>query len=550
MVRTKNKNNEAPTADFDVHKQKKAVSKYVSTSQASAYTALGIVVGVAAVLLALHGPTQLQDRVLQEIFDSSDGTDAVRNTVVPSEVHEGAQHAQDVVQKPEAAVKVTENVSSDEVWKNLINWLTSNGGEFPNIEIVSYPGMDDRGMQAKVDINEGEMVIKIPHDCIIFTETVQHSEIGQRMMKFPEFADEIQEQTLMGLFLLEERSKGKDSFWRPYIQSLPTDFDNVPVNFNKEELALMEGSYALKMYESEAADVDDSYALLCKYASDLCDKYSRSDFVWGRLAVMTRVFSVVVNDQETSALQPLADMINHSNEPDTTWDYVDDLRSGTMRTEKSVKKGSPFSISYGDKGNLRLLAYYGFALEDNVYDEAVVYIGLNDNDPLTKEKLERAHNPDASRYRLLYKLNADPSNEGFEDAMRFARLVVAKEADLEHLPVGGDHGPFSTQNERDALLLLQAVAEEELSEMPKSADEDRELLKNSQLSNNHRNIILTRLGEKNVLTKLITFADEIITLLDVTSFNEFRKLRLQKKYAPYRDYLRQIAEILRQQQTN
>jgi hypothetical protein len=54
---------------------------------------------------------------------------------------------------------------------------------------------------------------------------------------------EIDMSTIAILFLVEQRLKGRDSFWFPYIQLLPTETEmSTPLWFNDEELAYLKGT--------------------------------------------------------------------------------------------------------------------------------------------------------------------------------------------------------------------------------------------------------------------------------------------------------------------
>lgn len=63
----------------------------------------------------------------------------------------------------------------------------------------------------------GDLLISIPRPLLITVETVLSSEIGEQVkcknVKFTR-------QLLLSLFLLQEKNKGSNSFWHPYISVL------------------------------------------------------------------------------------------------------------------------------------------------------------------------------------------------------------------------------------------------------------------------------------------------------------------------------------------
>ena len=70
------------------------------------------------------------------------------------------------------------------------------------------------------------------------------------------------DQLFIAFVLLEERSLGTESWFYNYIQTLPKSFFNIPVNFNEEEVKMMEGSYTHSMYESDVAELHQDYNVI------------------------------------------------------------------------------------------------------------------------------------------------------------------------------------------------------------------------------------------------------------------------------------------------
>ena len=51
-------------------------------------------------------------------------------------------------------------------------------------------------------------------------------------------------------------------------------------------------------------------------------KFSHRDFVWARLAVITRIFGLEINGVQTDGLVPMADMLNHKRPRGMRYDCV------------------------------------------------------------------------------------------------------------------------------------------------------------------------------------------------------------------------------------
>jgi hypothetical protein len=48
--------------------------------------------------------------------------------------------------------------------------------------------------------------------------------------------------TYLACFLVQERRKGAESYWYPYISTLPQQFKNVPIFFDDDEMKWLRGS--------------------------------------------------------------------------------------------------------------------------------------------------------------------------------------------------------------------------------------------------------------------------------------------------------------------
>jgi len=100
-------------------------------------------------------------------------------------------------------------------------------------------------------------------------------------------------------------------------------------------------------------------------------------------------------------LIPLMDMIDHKNAHPVQWESVynpsTQRRSIRFRSCVNIKEGEELYNNYGPKGNLELLATYGFAISNNVLD-SVEGIVLGISIP------NSSHEPEMSRYQAQVDL--------------------------------------------------------------------------------------------------------------------------------------------------
>ena len=73
------------------------------------------------------------------------------------------------------------------------------------------------------------MVLYIPKTHLITLEMARQTPVGKKMM-----AVSLQllspKHSYLSTFLLDER-RNEDSWWKPYLNMLPSDFDNMPIFF-------------------------------------------------------------------------------------------------------------------------------------------------------------------------------------------------------------------------------------------------------------------------------------------------------------------------------
>lgn len=128
---------------------------------------------------------------------------------------------------------------SEEAVREFLDWLSLHGAKFPKID---WPRNDTasgiRGAIALDNIASGEYMVEIP-GCLMISppQIFAIPDLG------PIFASNqhlLQGDLLLSLFLMHEISKGKDSFWYPYLKILP--FVNCLTEWSDEELRQLQVS--------------------------------------------------------------------------------------------------------------------------------------------------------------------------------------------------------------------------------------------------------------------------------------------------------------------
>lgn len=223
----------------------------------------------------------------------------------------------------------------------LENWLKLNGCSFPLLRLSKY-SHEARGVHAAEDIPPDQRVLHVPLKLLITSETASLSPLARKIARLGvSFSSR---HSTLALYLLEEREKGVESFWHPYLTSLPQEYDFMPAFYTEEELGWLQGSLALKKIAEQLKGFIEEYTLATRTAPEL-SRFSLQDFMWGRFgesfsafvhlslpidlhdcnvlacgsvcdvspieAVITRIFGMTIQGRDTQGLVPYADMLNH-----------------------------------------------------------------------------------------------------------------------------------------------------------------------------------------------------------------------------------------------
>ena len=215
-----------------------------------------------------------------------------------------------------------------------------------------------------------------------------------------------------------------------------------------------------------------------------------------------RVFGLVINGVKTEGLVPFADFLNHKRPRETKWTFDEYHDAFTIVSTGCIKMGDTVSDSYGRKCNSRFFVNYGFSLENNEDNEAVISITMPpDTLFLQAKKRLLGFSRDTDVHRS-FQVGADSRHAKFLEAISFCRLAAADESDLKELrhpgtPLDGI-GPISLRNEIAALEMIREASQNTLSGFLHSIERDNEILQDESISFNTRNSILMIRGEKQV----------------------------------------------------
>lgn len=368
---------------------------------------------------------------------------------------------------------------------------------------------------------ETDPIVSIPRNLMMTTVTAQDSVLG------PAIAEDKILQAMpsisLALHLLCEQ-RTPDSFWKPYIDILPADY-NTPLYFTPEEMKSLKGSPAYRDSVNHYRNIARQYAYLFRFlhnssvAAKLPIKggFNYDDYRWAVSTVMTRQNQIPTPDgnRASFALIPLWDMCNHCNGTITT-DYSMEQDCCDCFALREFKKDEQVFIFYGARSNAELLVHNGFVFPENELDRTAIKLGISKSDPLFSEKsqLLSKMSLEASRNYYLHKgrIPLDPQ------ILAFLRVFCMTKEDFEKVTtdnpdadtlmnwLGDLDRPVSSQNEDKIWSFLETRTSLLLKAYETSAEEDETMLKSNSMSEPQRMIINLRLCEKNMLKSATEYA--------------------------------------------
>ena len=317
--------------------------------------------------------------------------------------------------------------------QQLLSWATNNGAEI-NFEF--------RGRACYYGENSKSQIAFIPNDLLLSTSVAMGSRVGKSLVahlqaneyqflgsKFPHAMELI---VLTVFLVIEKRNSG---FWKPYIESLPSEFD-LPLMWSPKEIKYLLYGTSMESITNEKlqwiAQVVEALNKVEGY------EISLYEFKWAYSAISSRAFpraklkeasSSVTNNEWISiseiCLYPVLDMLDHN--PTAKIEWIMDSDGIKFVTNDPIAKGEIAYNNYGPKGNENLLSNYGFVLNDNQYDYVKIRLNVKEGDPLYETKQQLISVYSIGLDYLLFLDDLDMNSKLIEAAC----VLVAENYELE-----------------------------------------------------------------------------------------------------------------------
>lgn len=231
---------------------------------------------------------------------------------------------------------------------------------------------------------------------------------------FPPRFMEIQPHVIGHFFLMKQFLLGKESFWYPYISTLPQPDSisswNLPPFWPDEDFGFLEGTNAAvaaqEIQANTKRDFKEARKILKEEGFENWQDYTRHLFNWAFSMFASRSFrpSLVtpasfqerelpenVKIDDFSMLLPVYDIINHDIKANVQWtaDQQDDAPEACrFVTFDSYQAGEQVFNTYGKKTNSELFLSYGFMLpETKGFHNDYVHLRKKESTTATNEDM-------------------------------------------------------------------------------------------------------------------------------------------------------------------
>lgn len=429
--------------------------------------------------------------------------------------------ADDVKRAQDLGHLSNEPIPDQDKYDVLLKWLSDGDAKFPHLELKYYT-VDYRGVHARRRLAENQIILSVPLPLIMTSDVAKASEIGQRIRSSG--CQIRSSHSWLAAFLLQEKYKGQNSFFFPYIDTLPQHYRNMPIFFEPEELKELTGSFTLKMIEDRKISLKMEYDNIVRFVPEFA-QYHYLEFFWARLAVITRIFGFEVGSHKTDGLVAMADMLNHKRPNETSWHFDNGLNAFTITTTKRLLKGAQVFDSYGRKCNSRYFVNYGFSLDSNEDNQVAMFFTLPPPAEDADEKALMAYQLKCKfigTHQRLFQIPFEHKERVTRKCVSFLRvafadmdelLPLAKLSSLEKID------PISIKNEYLVMKEVARQSQRTLEGFSTTLAEDNALLAEGKLTMNIRNCVLMRRGEKEVCHAYLDLASTLDEVKDMDARN-------------------------------
>lgn len=417
---------------------------------------------------------------------------------------------------------------------DLLTWMKEQGLPPNSVALKDRDGALDgeapiHYVVASQKLKAGDLALRVPNELVVTLEKVLGDETIAELLT----TNKLSELACLALYLMYEKKRGAESFWRPFIAELDRQRGRgqqaveSPLLWTREEIdEYFQGSPMravvlgrLEGIKREYEELDTVWfmagSLFQQYPFDIpSEAFSFEIFK----QAFTAVQACVVHLQGVSlarrfALVPLGPpLLSYASNSRAMLQAVDGAVE--LRVDRDVEEGEPIIAWCGPQPNSRMLLNYGVVDEDNPYDRLQVEAALNTEDPLYQSKRAIVQRNDRLS-KQSFQLYKGKEKDAVLDMLPYLRLAHASNPD-DVSSVSFAQGPVCTVsacNEAAVLRQLETFFTNRLAAYPTTKEEDKAIINNPQENPRRRvSAKLVRI-EKEILENALAEVQEIIEVL-------------------------------------
>ncbi|KAE9019533.1 hypothetical protein PR003_g13039 [Phytophthora rubi] len=407
-------------------------------------------------------------------------------------------------------------MSSPAVVTKLLEWLESHGAADSLLDIRYLGKLEGHGVFAKQPLTSGQVTLQVPFQLTMNTESAVKSDLAPVLEKYPQIPDD----EVLALHLMHERSKGDESFFAPFIASMPTTFD-LPVFWTEAELNELKGTNVLlltqlmkkhlerdfeNIHQAVAEDVAEIFASLPTLTID--------DYMWAMSVIWSRAFGVNRGGKYLRVLCPAMDMFNHEvtvrNPLDDFVSFDEEKQMMTHHVPENVAAGSALHISYGQYSNAKLLYSYGFVSPENFRRGVDFWMKIPPTDPYYKLKQTVLDSNELTGEQTYDFRGTLLSKDVDERLLATLRVILMNEQEIRLYKKAFESSILSVRNELAVYENLQSTCRRKLANYATTLEEDEAILAETETESNPRLsfAVRVRMEDKQVFTQLIHMLEQ------------------------------------------
>ncbi|OQS03480.1 dolichyl-diphosphooligosaccharide-protein glycosyltransferase subunit [Thraustotheca clavata] len=234
---------------------------------------------------------------------------------------------------------------------------------------------------AAKNITQGETILTMSLNSIMSAYTAQEG----KLKAFYDANPTLPNAVVLALHVLEEKFKGIESNWYPFLNSLPQELHGT-IFLSEEEMDLIHNSQLYRLTQAREDAISQFFEAMYGplTSSSLFDPldFTLEAFRWAMSIVWAHSILIPKGSDVEALLVPMVSTMKHSNDVENKFDVNFDTNIFTMIASKAYRIGDPVDINLGPSSMALFMLNYGFCPDASSLDHVPITIQVEAKDPL------------------------------------------------------------------------------------------------------------------------------------------------------------------------